>query len=105
MPPWDSGTYDSGGTWDSDPSPNPKPKKKPKTMARQTYYPTRIGNQIVWLRNLKTKLPTHVAVLGLAAGDVTAFLLDVDNAIYGLDNYRGAVATFPDAAYSASRTC
>ena len=61
--------------------------------------PIRIGDQIVWLRNFKTKLPTHATTLGLVAGEVTALLLDVDNAIYALDHYRGAVATFPQAAY------
>ena len=97
-PPWDSGTWDSGH-WDSDSSPNPKPKKKHKTMPHQKYFPTRIGDQIVWLRNLKTKLPGYATPLALDAGEVTAFLLDVDNAIYGLEAYRGALATFADAAY------
>jgi hypothetical protein len=68
-------------------------------MKRQKYYPVRIGDQIVWLRNFKTKLPGHAATLGLVAGDVTAILLDVDNALYALDDYRGGLATFPDAAY------
>jgi hypothetical protein len=84
--------------WDSEP-PNPNPKPKRKSMRLQLYFPVRIGNQIVWLHNFKTKLPAHATALGLVAGDVTAILLDVDNAIYALEAYRGAIATFPDAAY------
>ncbi|MBE2285540.1 MAG: hypothetical protein IAE77_18910, partial [Prosthecobacter sp.] len=61
-------------------------------MKRQDYFPTRIGDQIVWLCNFKLKLPVHAAALGLVAGDVTDILLDVDTAIYGLDTYRGALA-------------
>ena len=92
--PWDTGTWDSG-TWDSDL--NPKPKKK--SMKQPNYFPFAIGSQIVWLQNFKTKLPGYAATLGLVAGDVTARLLDVDNAIYALDAYRGGVASFPSAAY------
>src|SRR5437016_2464700 len=99
MPPWDTGTWDSG-TWDSAPSPpNPNPKTKHKTMTQQKYFPVRIGDQVVWLHNIRTKLPGYVAVLTLNAAEVAAFLLDVDNAIYALEAYRGAVATFPNAAY------
>ena len=97
MPPWDQGTWDSKH-WDSALSvQNPKPKHK--TMRPQKYYPVRIGDQIVWLHNIKAKLPGYVAILTLDAAEVAAFLLDVDNAIYALEAYRGAIATFPDAAY------
>ena len=96
--PWDSGTWDSGH-WDSDPIPPPNPKPKKRTMKQPRYFPPAIGNQIVWLQRFKSKLPGHAAILGLAAGDVTARLLDTDNASYALDNYRGAVSTFPTAAY------
>jgi hypothetical protein len=68
-------------------------------MRHQLYFPVRIGDQIVWLRNVKTKLPGYVAILELDATEVAAFLLDVDNAIYALEVYRGAVSTFPDAAF------
>ena len=99
--PWDQGSWDAGGTWDSVSAPpnppNPKPKKKP--MLHQDWFPTRIGDQIVWLRNFKTKLPGHATLLALVAGDVTARLLDVDNAIFGLEDYRNAVTTHNDAAF------
>ncbi len=103
MPPWDEGFWDSGQTWDSDPisppNPQPKPKKKHNTMKLQNYYPSRIGDQIVWLRNVRTKLPIYATLLQLDAAEAAAFLLDVDNAIYALETYRGAIATFSDAAY------
>ena len=101
MPTWDApgATWDSG-TWDSAaPVPNPNPKTKHKTMTQQKYFPTRIGDQIVWLHNFKAKLPGYATTLALVAGDVTARLLDVDNAVYALDAYRGAVSTFPNAAF------
>ena len=96
--PWDSGAWDSG-TWDSDAlsAATPKPKKP---MKRPTWFPTVIGNQIVCLQNLKTKLPGYSATLGLVAGELTAALLDLDNAIYALDAYRGGIATFAKAAYA-----
>ena len=96
--PWDSGTWDSG-QWDSDSilPPNPKPKKK--SMKQPNWFPLAIGAQIVWLQNFK-KLPIYTATLSLVAGDVTAALLDADNATYALDAYRGSVANFPNAAYA-----
>lgn len=97
--PWDSGMYDDG-FWDSDATSlsNPKPPKKP--MKRPSWFPPAIGNQVIWLRNFKTKLPIHATTpLALVPAEVTARLLDTDNAIYALETYRGAVGTFPDAAF------
>ena len=95
-----------GATWNSslrwnepDPSPNPNPNPKPKRMKRQDYFPVRIGDQVVWLRNFKTKLPLHTVQLALVPAEVTAILLDVSNAIYQLDDYRGALATASTACY------
>lgn len=68
-------------------------------MIRQLYFPTRIGDQIVWLHNFKTRLLVHATVLGLDPATVTAIVLEVDNAIYALDLYRGGIGNFPDAAY------
>lgn len=99
MANWDDPTaqWDSGH-WDSPSVSNPTPKKK-KTMKRQDYVPVRIGDTIVWLRNIKTTLPGHATTLGLDPAVVTARLLDVDNAIYGLEAYRGAIAAFNEAGY------
>ena len=91
--PWDS------SFWDLPNSPPAKPKSKPKAMRKLEYFPIRIGNQIVWLRNFKIKLPTHATTLDLDPADVTAILLDVDTTIYGLETYRGALETSPGACY------
>jgi hypothetical protein len=99
--PWDTGTWDSS-TWDSDPISPPKLKPKNKPMKRPRYYPVAIGDQISWLQNSK-KLPNYTATLPLVSGDVTAVMLDVDNAIYALSIYRPGVAAFPDAAYECIR--
>jgi hypothetical protein len=96
--PWDSGAWDQG-TWDSDAisAATPKPKKP---MKKPAWFPTVIGSQIVCLQNLKTKLPGYVATLPLVAGELTAALLDLDNAIFALDAYRGGIAAFSKAAYA-----
>ena len=69
-------------------------------MKRPNWFPRTRGAQILTLRNIKNKLPNHTPTpLDLVPAEVTAFLLDVDNALYALETYRGAVSTFPDAAY------
>lgn len=97
---FDSGQHwDSGLTYDQPESqPNPNPKKGNK-MKRQDYFPTRIGDQIVWLTNYKTSVALRAAALSLDPADVTATQLDADNARYGLDDYRGALATASTSGY------
>ncbi len=98
---WDQpppATWDSS-FWDLPNSPPAKPKSKPKAMRKLEYFPIRIGNQIVWLRNFKLKLPAHATALALVAGEVTAILLDVDTAIYGLESYRGALGPAQSSCY------
>ena len=94
--PWDTASWDDGH-WDSDSISTP-PKKTNKPMKRPRFFPVPLADQIVWLTNFK-KLPGYTATLTLVAGDVTARMLDTDNAIYALDAYRGGMATFPNAAF------
>jgi hypothetical protein len=68
-------------------------------MKQPNWFPFAIGEQIVWLQNAKTKLPGYADTLTLVPADVTARMLDVDNAIYALDAYRGGVTSFPNAAF------
>ena len=68
-------------------------------MKRQAYYPIPIAQQIVWLQNFIIKLPLYTATLALVSTEVTARLLDAANALYALQNYRGALGPFADAAY------
>jgi hypothetical protein len=102
---FDSGARaDSGIRFDEETS-SPKPKPKRKSMRIQLYFPVRIGDQIVWLRNAKTKLPAHATTLGLDPADVTARLLDIDNALYALEAYRGTSEPSLAGPTSASTTC
>jgi hypothetical protein len=68
-------------------------------MPHQKYFPIRIGDQIVWLRNVKNKIGGYIAILELDADEAAAFVLDLENAIYGLETYRGGVTTFQAAAF------
>ena len=73
-------------------------------MNHQRYFPSRIGDQIVWLNNFKLKLALYAAFLGLDPGDVTAIQLNVSNALYGLETYRSALKPANDACYQAIET-
>ena len=91
MARWDQPgiTWDSGVRYDATDDPASQPESKPKkTMRRQAYYPSRIGDQVVWLQNFKTKLPNYTTPLSLDATEVAARVLDAENAIYGLDDNR-----------------
>jgi len=100
MARFDSGArMDSGIRFDEpDSSAKPKPRKH-QTMKHQDYFPMRIGDQIVWLANFRAKLLLHATTLGLDSAAVAAIVLDVDNASYALEKYRGGVETFAKGAY------
>ncbi len=68
-------------------------------MKHNSYFPSRIGDQIVWLTNLKTKLPGKATLLGLAPAALAAILLDIDNLLFALEKYRGALESFTDSGY------
>lgn len=71
-------------------------------MKKPNWFPTSIGDQIVCLQTLK-HLGDYTATLSLVPADVTARLLDMDNAIYALGPYRGGLADFPDGGYQRIR--
>ena len=73
-------------------------------MNHQRYFPSRIGDQIVWLHNFKLKLVLYATLLGLDPDDVTEMLLNVSNALYGLETYRGALKPANDACYATIET-
>jgi hypothetical protein len=56
-------------------------------MKRNTYYPARQNDQIVWLTNFSTKLPALAAALGLTAGQVTNAVADCGWLIYVLQSW------------------
>lgn len=56
-------------------------------MKRNSYYPSRQADQILWLSNFATKLPPYTATLGLTAAQVTAALGDCNWLIYVLQTW------------------
>lgn len=100
---WDTGTWDSG-FWDASPSEYFLTSIKPKTkssMKRQLYYPSRIGDQVLWLDNFAQKLPTHGPTCGVIAGDVTAAVNDAKWAKYVLGSWLSAVRNFSPSTTDA----
>ena len=53
-----------------------QPKKRSKHMTRNTYFPPRQADQVLWLANFKDKLATYATALGLAPAQVTAAAAD-----------------------------
>ena len=101
---WDAGTWDSG-LWDQAAlsdyfNPKHKPKNQTK-MRRQTYYPSRIGDQITWLDNFAQKLPTYGPTLGVTAGDVTAGVNDAKWIKHVLSSWLSAVRAFAPSTTDA----
>jgi hypothetical protein len=75
---------DSGNPGYVNPAPSvSEPKTKHKKMKRNTYYPSRQGDQVAWLLNYANKLPGYVAVLNLAT------VLDVEGGIPAAGKKRG----------------
>ena len=69
---------------------------------RNTYYPLRYGDQIVWLRNFRSKLPNYEAALNYQPQEVVTVLADCDLAIYLLGTYGETVRTFGLSATAAA---
>lgn len=67
-------------------------------MTRNSYYPARIGDQVLWLKNLRNKIPNYATALGYAAGDIAALQADADYCIYLLDTWQPAVRRFAEGA-------
>jgi hypothetical protein len=67
-------------------------------MKRQNYYPSRIGDQITWHENFRTKLPGYVAILGLLPAKADAVVASSRFIIYVLSQWlTGARALGPAA--------
>ena len=61
---------------------------------RNTYFPARIGDQIIWLRNFRNKIGGFEAPLGYTPSEVASTVADGDSAIYLLDTVNTAAASF-----------
>ena len=72
-----------------------------KPMRRQTYYPSRIADQIPWLENFRTKLPGYVATLGIVQAKADATVASCRYTIYVLSQWLSAARAFNPAATEA----
>ena len=104
MTAWDASAWDSG-FWDEPALPASdyfQPQTKPKTkMTRPDYYPSRIGDQVNWLDNYASKLPTYGTTLGVASADVTASVNDAKWCKHVLGSWLSAVRNFAPSTTDA----
>jgi len=71
-------------------------------MTRNRWFPSRVGDQITFFGNFRTKLPGYATPLGLAAGVVTAAVADSEWLMYVLSEWLPAVRTFAEAGTEAA---
>ena len=95
--------WDAGWTWLGEDalSALQNLQNKPPRMKRQDYYPSRIADQIPWLENFRTKLPTYTATLGLLPATVDAAVASARYTIYVLSQWLSAVRAFGPASTEA----
>jgi hypothetical protein len=65
----------------------PTIRTKKHKMKTNSYYPSRQGDQIVWLGNFSNKLPGYATALGLTAGQSTAAVADCGWLIYFMGSW------------------
>ena len=82
--------------------PNNNNKNKKKKMKRNTYYPSRLGDQIIWLVNFCNKLPGHATALGLTNAQRDAALADACWLVYVLQSWLGAARAWGPATTAAA---
>jgi hypothetical protein len=70
-------------------------------MKRNSYYPSRQGDQITWHVNFAEKLPTYAPVLGLAPAQVTAAVGDSKWLAYVMQSWLAGVRNFSLAGTDA----
>jgi len=78
-----------------------KTKKKAKNMKHNNYYPSRIGDQLIWLITFLTNLPKYTATLGLNAAAVTAIIADCNWLVYVMELWWPATRTWSLACTKA----
>jgi len=101
---WGSPSYllEPGDPGYIDPSPSVnQTKKKAKTMKHNNYYPSRIGDQLIWLITFLTNLPKYTATLGLNAAAVTAIIADGNWLVYVMELWLPATRTWSLACTKA----
>lgn len=70
-------------------------------MKRQSWYPSRIADQIPWHENFRTKLPTYTVTLGLEQARVDAAVAGSRYTVYVLSEWLAAARAFGPAATEA----
>ena len=58
------------------------------------FYPARSGDQIVWLRTFRNKIPNYQTPLGYVAADITAVQADCDRLAWLLETLQGTAQSF-----------
>ena len=85
------------------PSPVPsQPPTKKKHMKRNSYYPGRVGDQIVWLTNFPDKIVRWATVLGLTPAQVAAAQADCRWLVYVLREWLPAARAWSLACTNAA---
>lgn len=67
-------------------------------MAKKDYVPAREPEQIPWSTNLKAKIATHGATVGLSAGDITTVQDNCDAVKNSLETFEQAKHDFQEAS-------
>ncbi len=71
-------------------------------MRRQTYYPSRTADQVVWLRNFANKLSGYATALGLTDPERDAAVADASWLAYILGSYLPATRAWAQANTAAA---
>ena len=82
--------------------PNPETPTKRKKVKRNSYYPIRQADQIIWLVNFMNKLSGKATALGLTTGQVAAAVADCGWLVYVLQTWLSGVRTWALACTNAS---
>ncbi|HEY6169693.1 MAG TPA: hypothetical protein VI454_16765 [Verrucomicrobiae bacterium] len=84
------------------PQPTPQTPTKIKRMKRNTYFPSRAADQLVWLVNFCNKIAGHAAALGLTTQQVNDAKADCNWLVYVLQSWLGAVRAWALACTDAA---
>ena len=65
---------------------------------RNSYFPARIGRQVLWLKNYRTKIGNYQTPGGYSAPEIAATQLDADNCVFYLEYWQPGVQQFAEGA-------
>jgi hypothetical protein len=72
-------------------------------MKRNSYFPSRVADQVTWLLNFANKLPAYAAILGLSNAQRDAAIADARWLAYVLQTWLGAVRAWSLACTDAAK--